>query len=60
MTTPTEPKAQKELFDKALLTLIERKGAASLTDLFILKEAVSSTLLEHPELVDGVNDDDTD
>jgi len=48
---PTERSAEYEkLYHMALNQLIEEKGHITVTDLFLLREAVALTLLEHPKL----------
>jgi hypothetical protein len=40
---------ERDLFMEAAIALAKEKGHLTITDLFVLKEAVASTLLEHPE-----------
>lgn len=37
------------LEDTAIIELAQKQGAVSVADIFVIKEAVASTALEHPE-----------
>jgi hypothetical protein len=47
-----------DLYQQALDALIAEKGTdVTIADLFMLREAEASVLIEHPELEDEVSDD---